>query len=134
MDIFFADPDDVPVPPEEVKIRELDTQPYPDGHRVAVHYHITPFQKKPNLEVVIMDSQNKEIASLEMVEIIENKSDFTMHLKQPVPGEMYKVTMRVFYTNLDFLDEAEEEVEIEEFDIVGDTVDIAECEFELPES
>lgn len=134
MDIFFADPDDVPVPPEEVKIREFKVEPYPDGQRVAVYYHITPFQKKPNLEVVIVDSKNEEAASMGMVEIIDHKTDFTMHIKQPVPRERYKVVLRVFYTNLDFLEDADEEVEMEEFDLVGDTVDTAECEFELPES
>ena len=41
MDIFFEDPDDVPVPPQEVEIRELKAQPYPDGRRVSIHYHIS---------------------------------------------------------------------------------------------
>jgi hypothetical protein len=132
MAVFFEDPNDVPVPPEEVKIREFYAQPYPDGRRVTIHYHITPFQIKPNLEVVILQKQNEVSASLSMVEIIENKSDFTMHLKNPIPGHTYKIEMRVFYTDLPFLDETGEEMEVGEVDIVGETVDTAECEFELP--
>ena len=42
MDIFFADPDDIPLPPEEVKIRQLEARPYPEGQRVAVRFEITP--------------------------------------------------------------------------------------------
>ena len=42
MDIFFQDPTDIPLPPEEVRIRELTAEPWPDGRRVRVYVELTP--------------------------------------------------------------------------------------------
>jgi hypothetical protein len=110
MDIFFSDPDDVPVPPEEVRIRELEAKPWPDGQRVAIQFHITPFQQRPNIEVKIYNSKGDEVAELSVVEALETKMEFTMHLREPNPEGVYKAHMRVFYSDLDrFEDEVSDE-------------------------
>lgn len=131
MDIFFSDPNDVPVPPEEVKIRELQAKPYSDGRRVGVRFHITPFLKRPNVELAIHDSAGEEIANLSVVEAIENQMTFTMHLRgEPSRGE-YTLTMRLFYTELEELENGEEPIDLTHaLEGVAQVVDTAEIQFD----
>ncbi len=105
MDIFFTDPDDMPVPPEEVRIRELEARPYPDGRRVAVRLHVTPFLKRPNMEVTIRNARGEEAANLNVVEAIESHMDFTMHLREEMPEGNYTLALEVFYADLEDLEE-----------------------------
>lgn len=109
MDIFFTDPNDVPVPPEEVKIRELQAKPYSDGRRVGVRFHITPFLKRPNVEIAIHNQEGQEVANLNVVEVIENQMTFTMHMQGAFPSGRHTLTMRLFYANLEELENGEEE-------------------------
>ena len=133
MDIFFSDPDDVPQPPEEVKIRELEAKAYPDGRRVAIRFHITPFLQKPNIEIDIYNQDGKKVSSLSVVEAMENRMDFTMHLREPEPQGSYNVKMRLFYTNLDDFDLGERETVPAKTiaDEVDTTIDTRETIFEV---
>ena len=81
MDINFHDPSDIPLPPEEVRIRELRVEPLPDGRRVRIFTELTPFQQKPNLEIKIMTEAGSEAATLSIIEAIDYKMQFTVHLK-----------------------------------------------------
>jgi len=99
-DIFFTDSSEAPVPPEEVRIREFQAVPRRDGQRVDVHLALTPFQKRPNIEVGILNGKEDEVAALSVVEAIDPKMDFTMHLREPGSGE-YNVEVRVFYADIE---------------------------------
>ena len=100
-DIFFAEPDQIPVPPDEVRIRELAAQPQADGRRVSVRIDVTPFQKRPNMELVITNAGGDKVADFNVVEAMDNKMDFTVHLREPQPGGTYTVNLRVFYSNFE---------------------------------
>ncbi len=108
MDIFFDNPNDLPVPPEEMAIRKLTVQPYEDGRRVAVDFEITPFQEKPNMEIDVRNSKDLLVATLSVVEAIEHKMSFTLHLREETPGGEYTLKMDVFYTDLSSMDDDEE--------------------------
>ena len=110
MDIFFTNPNDVPVPPEKMEIRELKAIPYTDGKRVAIEFEITPFQQKPNIEIGIFNQASNQVASFSVVEAIENKMTFTIHLREAEPSGDYQVKMQIFYTDLDALDENEDQM------------------------
>ena len=56
MDIFFRDPSEIPLPPDEVRIRVLHADPYPDGQRVRIHLEVDPFQRRPNADVRITNA------------------------------------------------------------------------------
>ena len=101
MDIFFTDPNDVPLPPEEIKIRSLEARPYPDRQRIAVRFEITPFLQRPNLELAIYNQEEREVSNLSVVEAIENRMTFVMHLKEAEPSGEYRLKMRVFYSDLE---------------------------------
>lgn len=133
MDIFFADPDEVPVPPDEMRIRSLEAAPYPDGRRVAVRFEISAFQQRPNIEVRIFNAHERIVADLSVVEAMENKMDFTMHLREPEPIGRYRLTMRLFYTNLDAYEtNGESGLPVGRIlDETGHTVASHETEFEI---
>jgi hypothetical protein len=48
--------------PEETRITLLTAEPYPDGYRLRVNIEVTPFQKRPHLEIR-SDASDHEIAS-----------------------------------------------------------------------
>jgi hypothetical protein len=57
---------------------------------------MTPFQKRPHLEIVLNDANNEEIASTSIVEPMGWKIEFTMHIR----GELnnpYTLEARLFY-------------------------------------
>jgi hypothetical protein len=101
MQIFFQDPEEIPLPPEEVRILELDVQPYPDNRRVKVFLHITPFQQRPNAELQIENSRGERVASVSVIETIDPRMEFTLHLREAEPGGQYTLLGVVFYTEDD---------------------------------
>ena len=101
MDIFFQDPNDVPLPPEEVRIREFTVEPWPDGRRVRVNVELTPFQKRPNGEINIKNGDGEEVASVSFIETIDPNIQFTMHLRTLETLGEYTITATVFYPNLE---------------------------------
>jgi hypothetical protein len=105
MDIFFTDPTEIPLPPDEIRIRSLRAEPWPDGMRVRVYFEIDPFQKRPNAEIRILDEEDMEVASLNVIETIDRKMEFTMHLRRSDPRGHFHVDALLFYA---------EPVEIEE--------------------
>jgi len=107
MDIFFDNPNDPPVPPEEVKIRRLTAKPYADGHRVAVDFEITPFEEKPNIEITVTNKEGQDVATFSVLEAIENKMSFTLHLRESNPGGDYSLRMELYYTDLAALEDEE---------------------------
>ena len=97
MDIFFQDPTDIPLPPGEVRIRQFQAEPWPDGRRVRVTLELTPFLKRPNGEIRITDSQGAEAANISIIETMEPKMEFTMHLRGDELHGPYTASARIFY-------------------------------------
>jgi len=108
-DVFFTESSEAPVPPGEVRIRILDAVPRPDGRRIDVRTEITPFQQRPNVELVIRNDSGDESATLSVVEAMEAAMDFTMHLREKEPAGKYSLEMRVFYTDIEAHEAAEGE-------------------------
>ena len=90
MEIFFNDPEDLPVPPEEVRIRELTAKANPDGRRVRVYLEITPFQRAPDAEVNIINSEkllsitgvNVNLEEItKTIEFLNGKSDLDFEIR-----------------------------------------------------
>jgi hypothetical protein len=86
MDIFFADPSEVPLPPAEVRIRLLQVNPWPDGKRLRLTLEVDPFQKRPNVDLTLFDSQGRELSSAFIIESMTRKMELVMHLRSPASG------------------------------------------------
>jgi hypothetical protein len=107
MEIFFHDPDDVPQPPKNVRIRQFLVEPWTDGRRVSVYLELTPFQQKPNGEISVTNADGDEIANLTIIETIDPKNEFTIHLRgAEIKGE-YTAHVNIFYVEPEQEDEVE---------------------------
>jgi hypothetical protein len=98
MDIFFQDPSETPLPPEEVRIKELRAEPWPDGQRVMIYLEVDPFQKRPNADFTIFDQEGQEVAQASIIQSISRKMEFTMHLRGKPEGE-FLLRSVLFYTS-----------------------------------
>ena len=105
MDIFFPDPNDPPRPPEDVRLRELRAEPWPDGRRVKVNLELTPFQKRPSAEVRLDDPTGAEAAHTAILETVNRKMAFNLHLQPGCPAGEYSLNVTVYYQKLPGPDE-----------------------------
>ncbi len=97
MDILFSDPADIPLPPDEVRIREFRVDPWPDGRRLKVYLEVTPFQKRPSGEVQITDIDGKPVASANIIETIDPKMEINLHLRDKETHGEYSASVVLFY-------------------------------------
>jgi hypothetical protein len=81
MDLNLVDPSEVPVPPDEVRIRQMRITPVGDGRRLKVDIDLTPFQQPPSLHMAVNDSRGEEIASTSIIEAMAPRMSFTLHLR-----------------------------------------------------
>ena len=133
-DIFFTNSDEVPVPPDEVRIRVLDVEPRRDGKRIEVRTEITPFLERPNMEIRILNQAGDEVSNLSVVEAVDPKMDFTMHLREANSGGDYTLDAMVFYADVE-AQEAPEGVEAaagEMLERARQVVDQRSAHFNIP--
>ncbi len=98
MDLFFADPSEIPLPPEEVRLRDVTVEPYPDGRRVRVTLDMDPFQQRPNADLVVFDAQGARAAAASIIESMARKMALTLHIRTPQPGK-YTLQVVLFYNS-----------------------------------
>jgi len=96
MGFFFPEDDLQRMTPEETHITALTVEPYPDGERVHVNLEITPFQKRPYIEVLLNDAKGEEVATASIVEPMGWKLELTMHLRGAKAGP-FKLEAKLFY-------------------------------------
>ena len=100
MDIFFQDPNIVRVPPEEVRLLDVKITPQPKSGRVKIFIELTPFMKRPNINVSIINKAGKEVAHASILETMLPKMEFTMHLREAEQGSEYSADMWVYYQRM----------------------------------
>ncbi|MCC6299497.1 MAG: hypothetical protein IT314_09370 [Anaerolineales bacterium] len=112
MDFFFSEDNLQRMVPEETRITSLTAAPYPDGYRVRVNIQVTPFQKRPHIEVVLKDSNGDEVASSSIVEPLGWKLEFTMHIRDEELKNPYTLEAKLHYP-----DGPSQEVQTFSFDV-----------------
>ena len=108
-DIFFTESSEVPVPPSEIRIRALKAMPRPDGQRIYTEIEISPFQQKPNVELIIRNQEGQELSSLSVVEAMDSKMDFTMHIRGKKKTGTFTLKARLFYADIENHEKEEDE-------------------------
>ena len=89
----------IPIPPEEMRFKEVKVEPVLDGGpvRLRVYLETTAFQQRPYMEVNLYDSHGEEIASASIIEPIQRKNVFTMHLRGAQQSGKFSLQARLFY-------------------------------------
>jgi hypothetical protein len=100
MDIFFQDPDEVRLPPEEVRLCGMQVIPLPDGRRVKILLELTPFIKRPNVDISITGASGMEAAHASILEIMTRKLEFVLHMREAEPDVEYTLESMVYYQKL----------------------------------
>jgi hypothetical protein len=100
MDFFFQDPDEIRLSPEEVRLREVEVFPMPDGKRIKVLIELDPFLKKPSLEISVATESGKEVAHSSILETMTRKNEIVMHLREVKPSGEYTLATTVYYQSL----------------------------------
>ena len=104
-DPFLFTPSEDALPPSEVRFSELRVEQWPDGQRVRVHIGITPFQQRPDLEATIFNTDGKEIANTLIIETLENRLVFTMHLHSGDLDKELTLKAALSYRDIGIVDE-----------------------------
>lgn len=114
MNIFFYDPDEVRLPPEEVRLKKVEVIPKADGGRVKIRLELTPFQKRPNISVMITAQSGKEVANTTILETMLTQLEITMHLRGRETGDHFVVETIVYYQMVPQPTETEVEIQLPE--------------------
>ncbi len=129
MDMFLIDPNEIRLPPEEVRLLNLEVTPLPGSPRVKISLELTPFKVRPNVEVLITAASGKKAAHSSILETMLHKLEFTMHLRVVEPGSEYSVESTVYYQKIPKPSETSVEVALPEPMVV----DRNKTSFILPE-
>ena len=78
-------------------LREVQVTPQPNAGRVNIYLELTPFMKRPNVNVAITDSSGLEVAHTSILETMLAKLEFTMHLRAQEPGSEHTIETTVYY-------------------------------------
>jgi hypothetical protein len=100
MNPFFRDPNEIRHPPEDVRLLEMQILPTGPSGRVRIKIQLTPFEKRPCVEVSILAADGGEAAHTNILETFLPELEFTMHLRHPHPGSEYSVEAIVYYQKL----------------------------------
>lgn len=113
MEFFINDPNIQRLPPEATRLLGLRAEPDPDGKRMRVVIELTPFQKRPDIELKLTDSAGVEVSAASIIEPVGWKLELTMHIRTsaPTPGK-YTLVASVSYSDLGEVDHQTLVVEI----------------------
>lgn len=100
MSIFFQDPGEVRLPPEEVRLKSLRAAPSSSVGRVRIQIELTPFKERPNIDVSIHHPGGEEVARTTVLENMLPRVELTMHIRDFEAGLEYRVKTRVYYQKL----------------------------------
>jgi hypothetical protein len=128
VDSHFLDTGEIPLPPDEVRIRALRVDPLPNGRLVRVYLEVDPFQKRPNADLMISDYEGREVASTSIIESMDRNIEIRMHVRGAIREREYFLKAILFYTEIE--GESTSEGEIKPFE--RRVVDTAETSFTIP--
>ncbi len=97
VNLFFDDPNQPRLPPDEVRLLDVRLAVHPKGDRVRVRLDLTPFTERPNLRARIHDAAGKVIAQCNILETMLPSLEFTMHLQATEKSREYTLEAEVYY-------------------------------------
>lgn len=107
------DPPEDACQPADVRFQEVKVEPWPDGKRVRVHIVLTPFLNRPDLSASVLDDQGNEICSAEIIQTMDDRMVFTLHLRGESLSGRYTLQINVSYEEIGQVDQRSLEFEIQ---------------------
>jgi hypothetical protein len=93
------------VPPEKVRFEEIQVEPLSDAKRVRVRISITPFTVPPNIRMNIRTPDDQSATSAHIVETINHRMVFTLHLRTEPARGYYTLNAEIYYREIDPVDQ-----------------------------
>jgi hypothetical protein len=111
----FSTPFDLPedaLEPADVRFLDVRVEPWPDNRRVRAMITLTPFTQRPNLYAEVRNPQGEAICSAHVIETMDARMVFTLHLRgEPVDGA-YSLDVRLSYEDTGEIDQRTVEFDI----------------------
>ena len=101
MDIFISDPNQIPLPPDETRILNLDVDPLPEVGQIKVSVEISPFLTRPNIEIDIETPEGHQVASASIIESITTNNEINLHIRNCPKQTEYVVKVQLYYLDTD---------------------------------
>jgi hypothetical protein len=83
MEFFLNDPNIEKLPPEETRLLDLRAEPDAAGKRIRVALELTPFQKRPYIELNLADTAGRIVTTVSIIEPVAWKLELTLHVRTP---------------------------------------------------
>lgn len=90
--------------PDEVRFLDLNVEPWEDKTRLKIFVQTTPFSKYPNLDFLIESADGSKIAQASIIENVESKFVFTMHLRNKSNQGTYLLIGTISYEDIGIVD------------------------------
>ena len=81
MEFFINDPNIERLPPSETRLLDLQAEPDPETKRLRVTLELTPFQKRPDIELLLTDPLGNEASSASIIEPVGWKLELNLHIR-----------------------------------------------------
>ncbi|HDD54827.1 MAG TPA: hypothetical protein ENG59_01115 [Chloroflexi bacterium] len=95
-DTFFQS-DQITPADSDVEIVDFRAEPYSDRARVKINFRLSFFQTPPNAAIVLLGEKGEEIASVDLVNIIQPENELTLHTPKPLPSKgEYQLELTLF--------------------------------------
>lgn len=111
MEFFLPDQEIKRLPPADTRLLNLRAEPYPDGKRLRVSLEITPFQKKPHIELALTDPVGEVAATTSIIEPVAWKLELNLHIRKSglniTNGGTYKLLAILSFPELGEIDRRE---------------------------
>jgi hypothetical protein len=91
----------LPVPRAEMRFENVSVQPYADGRRVKLKFGFPPFLERPSVEATVTNLQGQPVASMSLIEAMDQEFEFTLHLRGPQPQGEHLLHLVLFYPDRD---------------------------------
>ena len=101
-----------PLPLNKRGFVAFEVEPYPDRKRVRLRIRLAPFEKPPDIEVEILNSEGKRIADTSVIEVHDRVFELTLHLRGPEDEGTFRAVVSMRHRGEEVIDRVETAFEL----------------------
>ena len=100
---LYDENEDIPEPVarDEMRFENVSVLPYADGRRVKLKFSFPPFLDRPSVEATVTNLLGQPVASMSLIEAMDQEFEFTLHLRGPQPQGEHTLRLILFYPDRD---------------------------------